>query len=113
MNKNKTYARIFIIIPIVLVAILLISFVIATILEQPTDRGMIYSLFAFISIIGFLLIPVPCGVLAVLGLVNAIKAMREESGMVPYIIVAIVEIVLAILCCLICLYVIFVAGPSV
>jgi hypothetical protein len=95
MNNSRNYsnAKILILIPIFVFAITVICMGLATILEAPTNRGTIYTIFAFIGLMSMLLAPLPCLIMSVIGIIFAIKAKKEgiaQSG--KYIVIGIIEI---------------------
>ena len=47
---NKGDAKVLLIIPVALFATMIVSFLIASILEFPTDRGAVYSVFLMLSL---------------------------------------------------------------
>lgn len=113
MNKNKKLARICLMIPVLIMVVLAICFVAACALEHPTDRGMVYTAFAMIAILGSVFAPIPSIRFSIAGLAFAVKARKEEHRMNTFIIIGIVEIVLAILCGAYWLFIIFIGGASV
>jgi hypothetical protein len=80
MDKKESYyskARILTMIPVIVMAVTVICLALATILEGPTDRGTLYSIFAFVGIVIIFLSPLPCLVISVIGTVFASKAKKE------------------------------------
>ena len=92
--KRYRIAKILILIPIVVFVITAICMGLATILEFPTDRGVVYSIFAGIGILSMFLSPLPCLVISIVGTVFAAKATKE--GIVQsrkFLVIGIVEII--------------------
>ncbi|MBR1640297.1 MAG: hypothetical protein IJ688_13010 [Treponema sp.] len=94
-------------IPIISVLVIIGSFIIASILEFPTNRGAIYSFFAGVAIFGIFLIPIPCLIISVIGTVKAASIKNDK-----YKIIGIVEIIFSALGILLEIY-IFTIGQSV
>lgn len=93
-NKNYTIGKILLSIPIVVFAITVICMVLATVLDSPTDRCEICTVFVMIGILSIIFSPLPCLVVAVLGTVFASKARKEgipQSN--DFFVLGIVEIV--------------------
>lgn len=78
-NSNYSKAKVLTLIPIIVLAVAVICFVLATVLEGPTDKGALYSVFAFIGLIGMLAAPFPCLILSIIGTVFAAKATKEGA----------------------------------
>ena len=77
---NKSNVRILLIIPAALFATMIVSFLIASILESPTDRGAAYSFFLVLSLAIFLLAPLPCIVLSVIGTLFVSRLRKQKSA---------------------------------
>ena len=112
-NNNYELARILILIPIGVFMVAAICMILASMLEFVTDRGVIYSFFAFVGILSIFLAPLPCLMMSIAGTVFALKAAKE--GVMhsrKYVVIGIIEIIVyvavAILACTI-----FIAGQSV
>ena len=92
-NKNCTRAKVLTLIPIIVFLVTAICFVLSLILEVPTSRGVIYSIFAFVAVISMFISPLPCLVLSVLGTVFAAKAKKEGAPRsVLFLVLGIIEI---------------------
>lgn len=92
--KRYRIAKILIFIPIVVFVITAICMGLATILEFPTDRGVVYSFFAGIGILSMFLSPLPCLVISIVGTVFAAKATKEGAIQShKYIVIGIIEII--------------------
>jgi len=94
-------------IPVISVIVIIGSFIIASILEFPTNRGSVYSFLAGIAILGIFLIPIPCLIISIIGTVNSVKNKNEK-----YKIIGIAEIIFSVLGILLDIY-IFTIGQSV
>ena len=55
INQYKL-AKTFLLIPIIVTIVIIISLLVANVLEGPTNRGIIYSIFALIGILGIFLL---------------------------------------------------------
>ena len=93
--------------PIIAVLVIIGSFIIATILEFPTNRGTVYSFFAGVAIFGFFLIPIPCLIISIIGTIKAISNRNAK-----YKIIGIIEIIFSIIGILLDIY-IFIISQSV
>ena len=76
-NTNYSKAKILTLIPVIVFVVTVVCMVIASILEGPTSRGAIYSIFAFIGIMSMFLSPLPCLVMSIIGIVCAARANKE------------------------------------
>ena len=94
-------------IPVISIVVIIGSFIIASILEFPTNRGVVYSFFAGIALLGFFLIPIPCLIISIIGTVNSVSNKNDK-----YKIIGIVEIIFSVLGILFEIY-IFTIGQSV
>ncbi len=75
MNKDyKKEAKNYLTLPIIITVVIVISMIMATILEGPTNRGSIYTLFASVMILGIIFAPLPCFIMSIIGTIKAIKA---------------------------------------
>ena len=91
-NGNYTKAKILTLIPVIVLALTVICMILATILEGPTGRGTIYTIFAFAGLMSIFLSPLPCLVLSVIGTVFAAKATKEgTAGSIRFLILGIAE----------------------
>ena len=112
MNK-KTTALLCVGIPLLVGIGLVITFVIACILEFPTNRGIIYTTLAFISIIGSILVPIPSIVSSIVGIICAAKLRKQGEKTVYLIWIGILNIVVSFVVEIFWLYVIFIGGAGV
>ena len=94
-------------IPVISVIVIIGSFIIASILEFPTNRGAVYSFLAGIAIFGIFLIPILCLIISIIGTVNSVKNKNDK-----YKIIGIAEIIFSVLGVLLDIY-IFTIGQSV
>lgn len=94
-------------IPVISVIVIIGSFIIASILEFPTNRGVVYSFLAGIAIFGIFLIPILCLIISIIGTVNSVKNKNDK-----YKIIGIAEIIFSVLGVLLDIY-IFTIGQSV
>ena len=78
-DSNCLKAKVLTLIPVIVFAVTVICMVLATILETPTNRGVIYTLFAFSGLMSLFLSPLPCLVLSVIGTVTAAKAVKDGT----------------------------------
>lgn len=94
-------------IPVISVIVIIGSFIIASILEFPTNRGVVYSFLAGIAIFGIFLIPILCLIISIIGTVNSVKNKNDK-----YKIIGIAEIIFSVLGVLLDIYIITI-GQSV
>ena len=113
MGRNHKIAKILTLIPVIVFAVTLICMGLAMILEGPTGRGAIYSIFALIGILCIFLAPLPCLALSVIGTVFAAKAIKEgDSRSRKFLLLGIVEIAVYVIgAILVCIM--FIAGQGV
>lgn len=104
--QNRTIKKI-LLIPVIAVIVIIGSFIIASILEFPTNRGAIYSFFAGIALFGIFLIPIPCLIISIIGTVNSVSNKNDK-----YKIIGVVEIIFSVLNVLLDIY-IFIISSSV
>ncbi len=93
--KNSSYSKskVLTLIPIFVLAVTVICLVLAAILEAPTGRGALYTIFAFVGLMSMFLSPLPCLVLSVAGTVFAAKAGKEGiAGARKFLVTGILEI---------------------
>jgi hypothetical protein len=97
-NSNYSKAKILTILPIFIMVFVVISLVLAAVLEEPNSRGALYTIFALVGLIGLVVTPLPCLVMTILGVVNASKAKKEGvKGAGVFLILGIIEIIFSIL----------------
>ena len=98
MNKNYSRAKVLTLIPIFMLAFSLICMVFASILEVPTSKGVLYTVFAFAGLISMFLNPFPSLVMSIFGTVFASKAKKEgETKANKFFILGILEIVASVI----------------
>ncbi|SEM53079.1 MULTISPECIES: hypothetical protein [unclassified Butyrivibrio] len=78
-SKYHNISRILVLIPIIVFVVTIICWVLASMLEAPTHRGTIYSIFAMVGLIGIFLAPLPCLIISVLGTIFAVKSVKDGS----------------------------------
>ena len=113
--KNSSYlkAKILTLIPVIAFALTAICMVLATVLETPTNRGAVYTVFAFAGLMGILLSPLPCLIISIIGTVFAAKAAKEGSAKTPvFLILGIIEILIYIVGAVLAVMM-FIAGQGV
>lgn len=92
-NMNYHKAKRMVLIPIIIVLVAVVCLVLASILEQPTNRGTLYSILALIAILIIFMSPIPCLVMSVIGTILAIKAVKEGTAQArKYIVIGMIEI---------------------
>ncbi len=111
--KEKTRALLCVGIPLFVEFCLIIAFIIACILELPTNRGIIYSMLASISIIGSILVPIPNIVSSIVGIKSATKLRKQGEKTVYLTLIGILNIVVSLAVAVFWLYVILIGGASV
>lgn len=79
-NSNYSKAKVLTLIPVIVLLVTVICLVLATILEVPTSRGVIYTIFAFAGLMGIFIPPLPCLLISILGTVYAAKATKEGAA---------------------------------
>ncbi len=94
-------------IPVISIVVIIGSFIIASILEFPTNRGVVYSFFAGIALFGIFLIPILSLIISIIGTVNSVLNQNDK-----YKIIGIIEIIFSALGVLLEIY-IFTIGQSV
>ena len=95
LKKGSSYskAKVLTLIPVFVLAATVICMVLAAMLEVPTGKGVLYTIFAFAGLIGMLIAPFPCLVMSVLGTVFAAKAGKEGiPGARKFLVLGIIEI---------------------
>ena len=78
-SSNYSKAKTLTLIPVIVLAVIVVCVALAAILRDPTDKGTLYTVFAFAGLIGGFLSPFPCLVISVLGTVFAAKAKKEGT----------------------------------
>ncbi len=112
MNKKIT-ALLLVGIPLLVGIGLVITFGIASILEHPTNRGILYTIFAFISIFGSILVPIPSIVSSIVGIIRAAK-LKKQGEKTGYLIwIGILNIVVSFVVEIFWLYALFIGGAGV
>lgn len=96
MNKRKTNAQIFLVIPVIVALVLTVFFITALVSPITTDNGAPIQL--MIWVYGSMLAPIPCFAFSAVGMICALQVKQEEGGMTAYIAAGIAEIVIELLC---------------
>ena len=76
-NSNYSKAKVLTLIPIIVLVAAGICMALAAVFGASTDRGALYTVFAFVGLVGLLIAPLPCLVMSVIGTVFASKAKKE------------------------------------
>ena len=106
--RTGTAYKPLLIIPVVVFVLGVILFIIGSLLEFPTHRGVVYGICIMLSLLGFAFNVFPGGILAIIGTILAAKAKKTK-----YLALGIVEILSSLVGAYLIWYVIFVTGPSV
>lgn len=112
-NKNYKTAKTLVLIPIIILTVAIICFIIAGIIEQPTNRGLLYSLLMIISIFLALLGPLPSIILSVIGSIHAYRAKIENPKWLILFLIGIFNILVFVVIAAACILMIFVGGAGV
>lgn len=101
-------------IPLIVGVSLGIASAIACVLEFPTNRGIVYTIFLSIAIIGSLLAPIPGSISSILGIKGAVELRKHgEKNTGLLILIGTVNIVVSFVFVAFWLYVIFIGGAGV
>ncbi|ETP71344.1 hypothetical protein UYO_2706 [Lachnospiraceae bacterium JC7] len=93
MKSNYTKAKVLTLIPIIVLFVTFICMVLATILQVPTNRGALYTVFAFAGLMSIFILPLPCLVISIVGTVFAANAIKEGiTAARKFLILGIIEI---------------------
>ena len=112
-NSNYLKAKVLTLIPVIILVITVICLVLATILEVPTNRGVLYTISAFTGLMSVFLSPLPCLVISIIGTVFASKAIKEGTAEVKkYFILGIIEILVYVVGAILAV-IMFIAGQGV
>ena len=112
-NSNLSKAKVLTLIPIIVLMFTVICMVFATILEVPTNRGVIYSIFALTGLISMFLASLPCLVISVIGTMFAAKAIKEGiAGTRRFLILGFIEILVYVAGAILAI-IMFTAGQGV
>ena len=92
-SSNYSKAKVLTLIPIFVLAATVICMVLASILEGPSGKGFLYTVFAFAGLISMFISPFPCLVMSVAGTVFAAKAGKEGIAEArKFLVLGIIEI---------------------
>lgn len=108
MNKVSTKTKAFLFIPLVIIILAIVLFVVASIIEQPTSRGTVYTLSLVTSLLLFGVAVCPGLIFMVLGTIGAKQ--EKATGL---LILGIFEIGAALSCMFIWMAAMMIGGPSV
>lgn len=112
-NSNYSKAKVLTLIPVVVLVVAGICMALAAIFGAATDRGTLYTIFAFTGLLGILISPLPCLIMSVIGTVFAAKALKEDAkGARKFFILGLIEI-LACFVGVIIAIIIFTTGQGV
>ncbi len=112
-NSNYSKAKVLTLIPVIILAATVGCFLLATILEVPTGRGVLYTLFAFAGLMGMFLSPFPCLVMSIIGTIFAAKATKEGAAEArKFFILGILEILVHVVVAVLAVLM-FIAGQGV
>ncbi len=96
-NRNYIAAKVLTLIPVIIFVITALCMILASALEMPTSRGTIYTIFASIGLISIMISPVPCFSISVIGLIFAIKAVKEKVvKAIIFLVLGIFEILVSV-----------------
>ena len=111
---KKSSALLYVGIPLIVGISLGVAFAIAGVLELPTNRGVIYTVFISISIIGSIFVPIPGSISSILGIKEALKLRKhgEKNTGLP-ILIGTVNILVSFVVIAFWLYIIFIGGAGV
>ena len=92
-SSNYSKAKVLTLIPLIVLAVTVICMVLAAILEGPSNKGVLYTIFAFAGLMSIFISPLPCLVMSVAGTVFAVKAGKEGIAEArKYLVAGIIEI---------------------
>ncbi len=112
-SGNYSKAKALTLIPIIVLAVTVICMVLATILEVPTNRGALYTIFAFAGLMSVFISPLPCLVISVAGTVFAVKAVKEGIAEArKFLILGIIEILVYVVAAVLAVLM-FIGGQGV
>ena len=112
-NSNYSKAKLLTLIPVIILAVTVLCMVLAAILEAPTNKGALYSIFAFAGLMSMFISPLPCLVMSVTGTVFAAKATKEGTAeALKFFILGIIEILVNVMGAILAI-IMFIAGQGV
>ena len=112
-NSNYSKAKVLTLIPVIILAVTVLCMVLAAILEAPTNKGTLYSIFAFAGLMSMFISPLPCLVMSVTGTVFAAKATKEGTvEALKFFILGIIEILVNVMGAILAI-IMFIAGQGV
>ena len=112
-NSNYSKAKVLTLIPIIVLMVTLICMVLATMLEVPTNRGVLYTIFGFAGLTSIFAAPLPCLVISIIGTVFAVRATKEGASEArKFVILGIIEILVYVVGAFLAIMM-FIAGQGV
>lgn len=108
-KKNISFLHV--IVPFFIGIFLLICFIIGGLLENITNRSIIYSFLVSVSMMSFFILPIPSLVSSIIGMKKSEKLKKDIKILVN--IIGSINIIVSVLIIFLILFVIFVTGPSV
>jgi hypothetical protein len=92
-SSNYSKAKVLTLIPVIVPAAAVICLVLAAILEDPSYRSSLYTIFALTGLMSAVLSPLPCLVMSAAGTAFAAKAVKEGIAKArTFFILGIIEI---------------------
>lgn len=79
VHERQRISKILLFIPLFLFLAMIASLILASILENPTDRGVVYTIFALVSVMLIFLSPLPCIIVTILGIYYVKSASDLEN----------------------------------
>lgn len=110
INRRYRLCMILVLIPMLIFVFWLICLGLAVILEMPTDRGMIYTIFAFLVVLIPFIAPIPCLVLGIIGIVLSAPLSHTGRSTTLIKVLGIIDIVAALLTVAIAIGAVLLAG---
>ncbi len=111
-NKSYIKAKKLILTPIIVLVITAACMGLTMILEGPTDKGTLYSIFVLIGMLGIFIAPLPCFVMSVVGTVYAVRAAKEGTSR-KYFVIGVIEIIAYVVAVVPLAIAMFIAGQGV
>ena len=112
-NSNYSKAKTLTLIPLVVLVVTVICMVLSFLLEGPTNKGGLYSIFAFAGLMSIFISPLPCLVISIIGTVSAAKAKKEGIAKASkYLTLGIIEILVYVVGAILAI-IMFIGGQGV
>ena len=111
MDKEKS--NFLLIIPVALFGIMILCFLIASLLEFPTNRGTVYSSILMLALAIFFLALIPCIIVSIIGIISEKKnkTSTNKNHNALYVL-GIIDLVLSIIIALLAVL-LFIGGLSI